>query len=381
MATRYSAAGLLILGATVAAEPMRVKAESTWVTAADGGLAHVGLLRSGAVVEGTGCRDGGTVAELAGGGRVRCDALMTGDAGEGGSDDPHLYWGSVGPAGASVRSQPALDARVLENIEPPRTLAFISDAELLQRGWLRRAQKGYVRAAEVSLHHPSAFTGEASPTLPLAFAFRATRLTQPDSRAAAPLPVAKQARFAVTAANAHTVATPVGLLPRNAVRLAFARPRPRGVRDDAKWVHVDLREQVLTAYEGDRPVYATLVSTGTGEKGRSTQVGLFRVWLKSLHDRMHGEGYFVEEVPRILFFRRAQALHGAFWHDRFGQRASHGCINLSMADAQWLFDWAPPRLPSGWHTVMPEAMGTATLWVQVEDAAPLPLPPPVSALR
>jgi hypothetical protein len=59
------------------------------------------------------------------------------------------------------------------------------------------------------------------------------------------------------------------------------------------------------------------------------------------------------------------ALHGTFWHDRFGRRASHGCVNLSMADARWLFDWAPPRLPSGWSAIWPLETHFPSLWVLV----------------
>jgi hypothetical protein len=69
----------------------------------------------------------------------------------------------------------------------------------------------------------------------------------------------------------------------------------------------------------------------------------------------------VEEVPHALFFHREQGFHGTFWHDRFGTPVSHGCVNLSLADAEWLFDWAPPRLPPGWHAVTPLA-GQESLW-------------------
>src|SRR5262249_5049590 len=137
----------------------------------------------------------------------------------------------------------------------------------------------------------------------------------------------------------------------------------------AKWVHVDLTQQVLTAYEGDRLVFATLVSTG--KKGFATPSGIYRVWYKVIHGAMHGarrEPYFVDEVPFIQYFHRSHALHGTFGHDRFGTRQSHGCINLSMADAEWLFDWAPPALPAGWHAIEPEPAKQPRLWVVVERA-------------
>ena len=61
----------------------------------------------------------------------------------------------------------------------------------------------------------------------------------------------------------------------------------------------------------------------------------------------------------------AVALHGAFWHDGFGQRRSHGCVNLAPADAQFIFDFAPPELPTGWRSVNPIALGLDSLWVEV----------------
>ena len=134
---------------------------------------------------------------------------------------------------------------------------------------------------------------------------------------------------------------------------ALAQGRPSTFPEGAPWVYVDLDKQTLTAYEGDRLVFATLVSTG--KPGFSTPTGIFRVWYKTRHTTMNGrrEPYHVEEVPDVMYFHGSDGLHGAFWHDCFGRPSSHGCINLSPADAQWLFGWAPPTLPPGWHSVLP----------------------------
>jgi hypothetical protein len=86
----------------------------------------------------------------------------------------------------------------------------------------------------------------------------------------------------------------------------------------------------------------------------------------ALHDRMRGDEYFIEEVPFLQYFARGQGLHAASWHDRFGHAVSHGCVNLSTADARWLFDWSPPTLPVGWHTLWPGPKGVESLWVLVE---------------
>ena len=61
--------------------------------------------------------------------------------------------------------------------------------------------------------------------------------------------------------------------------------------------------------------------------------------------------YSIEDVPWIMYFQGSYALHGAFWHGNFGHNMSHGCVNLSPADARTLFMWSEPRLPDGWHGV------------------------------
>ena len=119
---------------------------------------------------------------------------------------------------------------------------------------------------------------------------------------------------------------------------------PAGVEAGAAWIDINLFEQTLAAYSGDRMVYATLVSSGL--PGWNTPPGLFQVWQKVTAGKMSGaenrpDYYFLEDVPWSLFFNQDIALHGAYWHDGFGFRHSHGCVNLAPLDAKWLFDWAP----------------------------------------
>ena len=62
--------------------------------------------------------------------------------------------------------------------------------------------------------------------------------------------------------------------------------------------------------------------------------------------------YSIEDVPWVMYFQGSYALHAAFWHNYFGWRMSHGCVNLAPPDARWMFLWAEPRLPEGWHGVV-----------------------------
>jgi hypothetical protein len=283
-----------------------------------------------------------------------------------GVEMPYVY-GTVKKGGAVVREEPQADAGVVERAKPPHVLAFHAEPELQDGGWLERLAGGYVSVSDVRLATPSSLEGEHHPPLPLAFVVRPPKsVTGGD--AGVPPAVLKYERLPLEGFDkAGRVLVPGGALPRQDVRLVLPRARPAPVQPGERWVHVELSEQVLTAYEGDTPVLATLVSTGSA--AHPTREGTFRVWHKVVHDTMHGtesEPYVVEEVPHSLFFYRGQALHGAFWHDSFGNAVTHGCVNLSVKDAAWLFEWAPPPLPRGFHTYSPEPAGRSGLWVFVE---------------
>jgi len=106
---------------------------------------------------------------------------------------------------------------------------------------------------------------------------------------------------------------------------------------EARWIDVDLAEQSLTAYEGTVPVHTTLVSTGLPTT--PTPVGQFRIWIKLRYDDMAGPGYYIEDVPYVMYFHEGYGLHGVTWHGNFGHPMSHGCVNLPTSEAEWLFNW------------------------------------------
>ncbi len=138
-----------------------------------------------------------------------------------------------------------------------------------------------------------------------------------------------------------------------------------------RWIYVDLAKQILVAYEGENPVYTTLVSTGRrGSTSESfeTPRGDFRIRTKHISSSMNGDtasdgDYSIQDVPWTMFFEGGYALHGAFWHHAFGRRRSHGCINLGPQDARWLFYWAGPSLPDTWHGVIANDGNPGTLVV------------------
>jgi lipoprotein-anchoring transpeptidase ErfK/SrfK len=138
-------------------------------------------------------------------------------------------------------------------------------------------------------------------------------------------------------------------------------PAPTDLQPGEKWIDVNLTTQSLLAFEGDKAVYATLVSTGrkdknNKDKNHETPPGTFRIREKHIASTMDGDvatdgPYSIEDVPWIMYFNMSYALHGAFWHNNFGHQQSHGCVNLAPNDARALFGWTEPRLPEGWHGV------------------------------
>lgn len=153
------------------------------------------------------------------------------------------------------------------------------------------------------------------------------------------------------------------------LRVAYRRPRPAEVEVGERWLYIDREQQTLTAYEGDEPRYVTLVSSG--RRGYETPVGTFRVREKYRSKTMQGDDandgpYEIEEVPWIQYYDGGFALHGAYWHENFGEPQSHGCVNLSPRDARWLFRWTSPRLPERWQGIRLQR-GT---WVVIERRAP-----------
>ena len=100
-----------------------------------------------------------------------------------------------------------------------------------------------------------------------------------------------------------------------------------------------LNSQRVIAHQGNTVVRRMVVSTGLARY--PTPTGRFRIYAKYPSVTMSGPGYYLRGVPHTMFFYAGYALHGTYWHDKFGRRMSHGCINLTRGDAAWLYRWAP----------------------------------------
>ena len=278
---------------------------------------------------------------------------------------------------AGEPASPAVVARYLE-----RGFYVASNATEVrsQRRFVRTVRGSYIKEAQLLQREGAERTGvelDEEATLPIAWAVRAARpmrkLVLPDGterfadddtmeawERAARVPWLRRERHGTS--MLHVLEGPDGeprYLRAWFVSVAERIDRPGGVADDEPWVHVDRSEQTLVVYRGSDPIYATLVSSGI--EGHDTPIGEFTIRRKFVSDTMATLGpeagddsYRIEDVPWTQYFDGSIALHGAFWHSRFGLRRSHGCVNLAPADARFVYEHTWPVVPEGWHGVNTE---------------------------
>jgi hypothetical protein len=158
------------------------------------------------------------------------------------------------------------------------------------------------------------------------------------------------------------------LSDREVSRLDPVKRVPGWAAKGERWIDVNITKQTLVLYDGTRPVYATLISSGEAGLGDSksttaTKRGIFRIHAKHVATTMAseevGEEFELRDVPYVQYFDDdGHALHGAYWHDKFGIPKSHGCINLAPEDARRIFYWTEPPVPDGWHGAFESLRGT-----------------------
>jgi lipoprotein-anchoring transpeptidase ErfK/SrfK len=128
---------------------------------------------------------------------------------------------------------------------------------------------------------------------------------------------------------------------RKVAQLTVNTTPPQGVTTN-RWIDVDLAEQTLAVYENNKLVFATVIASGA--EPYWTRPGVYQIFQKKESETMRNNDptdfYYLDNVPWTMYFDGARALHGAYWRTRFGYPQSHGCVNLSIGDSHWLFNWA-----------------------------------------
>jgi lipoprotein-anchoring transpeptidase ErfK/SrfK len=241
--------------------------------------------------------------------------------------------------------------------------------------------QGYIAASDLMLRPASEFEGIAiasTTTWPFGWIMPGER-DEPVAVRATPSPTGARVRDAayrsivpvldVRAKEGFARIADNEWVPLAALHVARITKRPKGVRADERWIDVDTDEKVMVTYQGDTPVYATLVSTGFGG---ATPISLHRIVQKratmTLTSPAIATGtWSIPDVPFTMIFRKYYAVHAAYWHDSFGKQRGHGCVNLSPRDARHLYDWTLPEVPAGW--LERDAVGSEGTPIRIRNRA------------
>lgn len=171
------------------------------------------------------------------------------------------------------------------------------------------------------------------------YIYKGQRLVLPGQGAPKPVPAAQQA--AATTRSTKPTTTEVKVAPpppSDSLSIVSTMPAPSDAPTTGKWIDINLSKQRLTAYDGTTPVYTTAISSGLPTM--PTVQGKFPIRVKLRSQHMSGPGYFLPNVPHVMYFYSAYAIHGAYWHTNFGRPQSHGCVNLPLPAADWVYNWA-----------------------------------------
>ena len=310
---------------------------------------------------------------------------------------PHRYAESLG---AELRTElpgiplllptlPPFFHEARRRLLPLSTLAYVAGPNDERQGWLLSADLLWVNKQQVTFYPEIQFHGVELGSewhLPLAFFRRADsrkfrlnatgRFERSDESFALHSVVSLTERIEIQRGERYfeTVGGRAWVREQDAV---LPMPRSRtpwgarvgqpdqtglGPKDPRQtWIEVSVLGGWLLAFEGTKPVFATMVSAGRGgipQEGKNTleiaatPVGTFPISGKLATVTLQAPGEYVHsDVPWTQNFQKPYAIHSAYWHDNWGNLQSGGCINVSPIDGKWLFDFSEPKLPPGWHAV------------------------------
>ena len=262
------------------------------------------------------------------------------------------------------------DASPTEELQPGFAVAAVEERTKGGERYVRTHHDRWVPKRDLIPVHGTAFRGEELPSGELTLAWVLDDKSPVFSKPTNGTKTGTRARWEVVRVVERTGEGAKGMIKvaddawmrAKDLRIPTLAAPPPEVRDGERWLDMELGAQVIVAYEGKKPVFATLTSTGKGKQGTelATPKGTHRIWVKlrtstmdNLEDENATSSYAIEDVPYVQYFSKGAGLHGAFWHKRFGRVHSHGCINLTPLDAQRLFSFTSPRLPAGWSAVLP----------------------------
>ena len=230
------------------------------------------------------------------------------------------YTAVTHPAFASILERVALPTQ--ESLAAPVEIAKPS-ATPVEANSL--AQEAVATSTARPTEKPPTSEPSATPTL---------EATEAPTEAASPTPQATETPGQLVMEAVEDTPTSEYVAPSSSAPLPEIALSGNGER----WIDVDLTNQYVYAYEGDVVVNSFIVSTGTWRT--PTVTGQYKIYVKYRSAKMSGPGYYLPNVPYIMYFYKGYGLHGTYWHNNFGTPMSHGCVNLRTDDAAWLYEWA-----------------------------------------
>ena len=136
-------------------------------------------------------------------------------------------------------------------------------------------------------------------------------------------------------------------VPQNVVARVIPRSDQPASVPIGRYIEINLFEQTIAVYEEDELVFASLVASGLDPFW--TRPGLFQIYemlestpMRGAFEADRSDAYYLEDVPWTMYFDERRAIHGAYWRANLGFPQSHGCVNISIGDAQWIYKWAQP---------------------------------------
>lgn len=300
---------------------------------------------------------------------------------------PYLY-GQVRTQNAPIYgsledAQKASARRAVRRLEVgPRNLTYISyqDQALIDgRRYYMVSPGNWMTASDVSRISPGSFSGlvfSSTPHNDFGWVLQMVTPQRTPGVGGEPVPQKTLYRYQVVQVYSRQevdgarwlLIAPDLWVEDRMVGVVHVNPRPPAGVENDRWIEVNLEQQTLAVYENRQLRFATLVATGV--EPFWTRPGLFQIYARLETENMRGvfeadrsDYYYLEDVPWTMYFDDARALHGAYWHNGFGYPRSHGCVNMSLADAHWVFSWAQQGDwvyvfdPSGQTPVDPQAYG------------------------
>jgi hypothetical protein len=269
------------------------------------------------------------------------------------------FYKSVASAQEGTRGRAAkgdmVKRRETINLEDGRVLWRTDRGEYVDSSTLKRLSGSRFRGVDLRDEH--------GPMLPFAFAVRSDKprkpvsvRNQPSDRGRVVKRLSRRSVVEVLDYSEDGEFVRIGeerWIAREDLRIVEHRSPPEHVEEGARWIDVDLDQQLVVAYEGTEAVFATLASTGKGKD--ATPTGVYNITRKKRQttmrsDRSKKQTYSVA-VPWPVYFNRGFAFHSTYWHNNFGSPRSHGCVNLSPADAASIYRFVGPEMPAGWSVV------------------------------